>query len=86
MNSKSNWLTTDGNKIVVDTSLASASTTIYTVYTYYHLWCACTGSSYSRYTYKYAYFYFQIKTGLTSVTSTQFSSTYTVYVGNYLNI
>ncbi len=31
VNSKSNWLTTDGTKIVVDASLATASTTRYTV-------------------------------------------------------
>jgi hypothetical protein len=29
VNSKSNWLTTDGYKIVVDTMLAPSSTTIY---------------------------------------------------------
>jgi hypothetical protein len=83
VNSKSNWLTTDGNKIVVETSLAPASTTIYTVLTLCYLWCACTGSSYSRYTYGYAYFYFCIPQPLTSVTSTQFSLTYTFYVGVY---
>ncbi len=33
VNSKSNWLTTDGTKIVIDTSLAPASTTIYSVAT-----------------------------------------------------
>jgi hypothetical protein len=49
VNSKLNWLTTDGFKIVVDTSLATASTTIYSVSTYYYLWCACTDSTYLYY-------------------------------------
>jgi hypothetical protein len=31
VNSKSNWLTTDGTKIVIDTSMAAASTTVYYV-------------------------------------------------------
>jgi hypothetical protein len=31
VNSKSNWLATDGTKIVVDTSKATASTTVYDV-------------------------------------------------------
>jgi hypothetical protein len=83
VNSKSNWLTTDGTKIVVDTNLAPASKTIYEVYTYYHLWCNCIDSTYTKYGSTGAYFYFQIKTALTSVTSTQFSSTYTFYVGTY---
>ncbi len=43
VNSLSNWLTTDGTKIVVDTSLATASTTVYSVKTIYYLWCKCTG-------------------------------------------
>ncbi len=33
VNSKSNWLTTDGTKLVVDTNLAPASTTWYYVST-----------------------------------------------------
>jgi hypothetical protein len=45
VNSKSNWLITDGLKIVVDTTLATASTTRYSVTTNYYLWCACTGST-----------------------------------------
>ena len=84
MNSKSNWLTTDGTKIVVDTSKATASTTMYGVETGYYLWCACSSSTYSRYDYEYAYLYFQIKTKpLTSVTTAQFASTYTFYVEYY---
>jgi hypothetical protein len=78
------WLTTDGFKIAVDTNFAPASETRYEVDTYYYLWCACTGSSFARYndTASIARFYFQIKTGLTSVTSTQFLPTYTFYVQN----
>ena len=50
VNSKSNWLTTDGFKIVVDTSLAPDSTTLYSVLTIWKLWCACSGSTYTYYT------------------------------------
>ncbi len=61
VNSKSNWLTTDGSKIVIDTSLATASTTVYFVTTKYYLWCACTGSTYTNtWSNKDAYFYFKI--------------------------
>jgi hypothetical protein len=77
VNSKSNWLTTDGTKIVIDTSKAPASTTIYEVYTNYHLWCNCIESTYTKYGSTGAYFYFQIKTALTSVTSTNLDSSYT---------
>jgi hypothetical protein len=51
VNSKSDWLTTDGTKIVVDTSKATASTTLYYVETGYYLWCACSDSTYTNYTY-----------------------------------
>jgi hypothetical protein len=84
VNPKSNWLITDGTKIVVDTSKALASTTKYKVVTKYYLWCACSGSAYTdTYYEKTATFYFQIQKPppLTSVTSTQFSSSYTFYVG-----
>jgi hypothetical protein len=60
VNSLSNWLTTDGLKIVVDTSLATASTTIYTVTSWYYLWCACTGSTYIGYGLEGSRFYFKI--------------------------
>ena len=59
VNSKSNWLTTDGTKIVVDTSKALASTTKYKVETKYYLWCACSGSTYTdTYYEKTASFFF----------------------------
>jgi hypothetical protein len=47
------------------------------------LWCACSDSTFTKYTKEEAYFYFviQISAPLTSVTSTQFSSTYTFNVG-----
>ncbi len=41
VNNLTNWLTTDGTKIVVDTSKAPASTTVYEVEIIYILWCAC---------------------------------------------
>jgi hypothetical protein len=70
VNSLSNWLTTDGIKIVVDTSLAPASVAVYYVETKYHLWCTCTDSTYTQYSSRSAYFYIQIKTTpLTSVTT-----------------
>jgi hypothetical protein len=60
VNSKSNWLKTDGFKIVVDTSLATASSILYRVYTFYSLWCACTDSVYQYKTKRDGNFYFQI--------------------------
>jgi hypothetical protein len=63
VNSDSNWLTTDGTKIVVDTSLATASSTYYYSTTWYYLWCACSGTTYTYYgDMKGDTFYFQIKT------------------------
>ena len=75
INSKSDWLSTDGTKILVDTSKAPASATVYVAATSYDLWCACTDSTYTRYSSNFAYYYFQIQPPppLTSVTSTQFS-------------
>jgi hypothetical protein len=82
VNSLSNWLTTDGFKIVVDTSLVTASAEVFEVYTIFKLWCACTGTTYTQYSYTSAEFFFQIlPSSLTSVTSTEFSSTYTFNVG-----
>jgi hypothetical protein len=60
VNSKSNWLTTDGTKIIVDTTKAPAYTTVYEVKTIYYLWCKCSGSTYSYEDEKSAYFYFEI--------------------------
>jgi hypothetical protein len=77
VNSLSNWLTTDGTKIVVDTNLVPAST-VYRVTTIFKLWCACTGTTYTRYSGTSSSFYFCIPQPLTSVTSTQFSLTYTI--------
>ncbi len=60
VNSNSNWLTTDGYKIVVDTSLAPASSTEYEVTTIWYLWCTCSDSTYTQYSDTSDYFYFQI--------------------------
>jgi hypothetical protein len=82
VNYLTDWLTTDGTKIVVDTSKAPASTIVYEVKTYYWLWCACSSNIYTYYVEGFASFYFQIKTTpLISVITEQFSSTYTFYVG-----
>ncbi len=83
----STWLTTDGTKIAVDTSLAPSSTELYYVYTSYELWCACTDSTYTYQSSNIeAEFCFQIKSALISVTTEQFSSTYTFYLGNHDHI
>ncbi len=67
--------------MIVDKSKAPASTIIYTLETNFCLWCACTGPSFINIYYcAVPDLYFQIKAPLTSVTSTQFSSTYTFYV------
>jgi hypothetical protein len=47
VNSKSNWLKTDGINLVIDTSLATASLTVYEVSTCNTLWCACTDSTFA---------------------------------------
>jgi hypothetical protein len=78
-----NWLKTDINSLEVNTNLAPSSKLVYEVYTDYTLWCTCTGSTFQPYDWTYPELYFQIQTAapLTSVTSTQFSTTYTFLVG-----
>ena len=49
VNSKSNWLKTDGYNLFIDTSLATASVTLYRVATCNLLWCTCTGSTYTKF-------------------------------------
>ena len=49
VNAIQNWINTDGFKIVVDTSLITASSTYYFAITWYFLWCACSGTTYTYY-------------------------------------